>query len=117
MEKVTRGDYCFIGPGAKDSAKFFDIAISNGYDGDLLYLAWESAHKFGQRMTGPDLASYRDGIVKGENALAAAEYVDLKRNELYDSLPKFNRSRLLKEEMKKVFLFAMEEYGVLFEGM
>ena len=63
--KIQRGDYWIVGAGAEKSAHYYDTVISHGYNGDLLYLAWDSAHKFGQRMVGENIASYRDGIVRG----------------------------------------------------
>ena len=116
-EKIQRGDYWFIGEGADKSAKYYDIVISHGYKGDLLYLAWDSAHKFGQRMVGENIASFRDGIVRGALAYEAAVYIDQKRQAVYSSLPEFNRSKLLKEQMLEHFWYAREFYNVSFEWM
>ena len=114
---ISRGAYNFIGPRADESAKYFDTVISHGYTGDLLYLAWESAHKFGQQMTGPRIASYRDGVAMGERALEAAEYIDGKREEIFSNLPQLNRSKLLKEAMSEHFRSAEQEYGVKFRKL
>lgn len=116
-KKIQRGDYWFIGNGAEASAHYYDIVISHGYDGDLLYLAWDSARKFGQRMLGENIASFRDGIVRGPLAHEAAVYIDQKRDEVYSSLPEFNRSKLLKILMQEHFQYAEEHYNVSFEKM
>ena len=117
MEMVRRNGYTFIGSRAEESAQYFDSVLSHGYSGELLYLAWESAHKFSQRMIGMNVASYREGIVKGEKALKAAEFIDQKRKEIFDSLPEQNRSKLLKEAMVKQYEYAEQYYGVIFQTM
>ena len=115
--KIQRGDYWIVGAGAEKSAHYYDTVVSHGYNGDLLYLAWDSAHKFGQRMVGENIASYRDGIVRGARALEAAVFIDQKRKEVYSSLPEFNRSKLLKILMQEHFQYAEEFYNVTFERM
>ena len=117
MKEVKRDKFIFIGPRADESAKYYDIVISHGYDGDLVYVAWESAHKFGQRMTGPNVASYRDGVVFGEKARDAAIYIDQKREEVFSSLPVKNRKTALKEKMREHYIFAEEFYHVSFKMM
>ena len=117
MENVQRGEYTFIGPKAERSAGYYDIVISHGYDGDMLYLAWDAAHKFGQMVVGPGIVSYRDGIVLGERAQEAAAYIDEKRKEIYASLPEFNRSKLLWSQMLEHYLYAEEYFNVSFKPM
>ena len=117
MNRVYRGEYCFIGPRAEDSAKYYDIVISHGYDGDPLYLAWDAAHKFGQRMVGPNVASYRDGVICGERAEEAADFIDKKRAEIFASLPEQNRKKALREGMWGEYLYVEEHFGVTFKRM
>ena len=116
-KKIQRGDFWFIGDRAEKSAKYYDIVISHGYTGRLLYLAWDAAHKFCQRMVGENIASFHGGVVHGEQALEAAEYIDQKRDEIYASLPEFNRRRVLREMMFEHYLYAEMYYQVTFEWM
>ena len=117
MDKIRRGDYWFIGPRASDSAKYYDLVISHGYNGDLLYLAWEAAHKFGQKMIGPQVVSYRDGVVCGERADEAALFIDQKYSELFALLPQENRKKTLSVKMQEYYLLAEQRYGVSFIRM
>lgn len=91
MDEISRGPYSFSGRKAADSAKFYDIVMSHGYSGDMLYLAWEAASKFGSRVVGPGFVSYRHGLVFGDNAAEAAEYFDDEWKKAYDVCPEEGR--------------------------
>ena len=116
-ESITRGEYTFVGSKAAFSANYYDYVVSHEHHGDLLYLAWEAAHKFGQRMIGENVASFRDGIVLGSNALDAAEAIDRKREDVYRSLPEFNRSKKLKSVMNEYYQFISIYYQVTIRKM
>ena len=76
------------------------------------YLAWDAAHKFGMRMTAPSLASFRDGITMGENALAAAEFLDRERSVAFASCEEYGRKKRMQELMALKYDAARENYGV-----
>ena len=111
-EKVFRDKYCFWGSRAEDSAHYYDLVISHGYAGDMDYLAWDAAHKFGMRMTAPSLASFRDGITMGENALTAAEFLDRERSVAFASCEEYGRKKRMQELMALKYDAARENYGV-----
>ena len=113
--RIQRGEYFFSGRKAEDSAKYYDI-ISKRTIVDEIYKLWDAAHKFGSRLEGPGVASFRDGIIIGENALEA-EYIDRKRKEIFDSLPELNRSRSLKEKMTPQYCFIEDHFEVTIKFM
>lgn len=110
--QVIRDKYCFSGSRAEDSAHYYDLVISHGYNGEMDYLAWDAAHKFGMRMTAPGLASFHDGITIGENALAAAEFLDRERSVAFASCEEFGRKKKMQELMASKYDVAREIYGV-----
>ncbi len=114
--RIQRGVYFFSGPKAEDSAYYYDI-ISKRTSIDEIDKLWDAAHKFGSRLEGPDVASFRDGIILGKYALEAAEYIDGKRTEIFDSLPEFNRSKSMKERMVTQYCFIEEHFGVTIKFM
>ena len=112
MNIVRFEEYCFVGDKAVDSVEYFKAVISHGYDGDKVALAWDAAHKFGNKMTTENIASFYDGIVVGENALVASEYIDKERDSAYNSCEKFGRSKRMKELMLAIYDKTKEMYNV-----
>lgn len=112
MDTVIREKYCFIGSRAEDSAKYYDTVISHGYSGDMDYLAWEAAHKFGTRMTADGLASFRNGIAIGSNALTAVEFLDSEYSKAYDLCEENNRRKRMQDLMKIAYATAQNKYSV-----
>ena len=120
MEQHIRNKYQFTGPRAGDSVKYYDNVVSHRNDVSTLntdYLAWDAAHKFGTRVTAPDMASFRNGIVIGQNALAAAEFLDNEYRIAYNSCEIPGRSRKMKELMEIVYAVAEEKYDVIVQLM
>lgn len=117
MMEIIRDKYTFIGDKAEESVKYYDLVTSNNSDIEKDYIAWEAAHKFGQKMIGPGIASFRDGIVKGKNAVEVAEYLDNKWNSFIQRLPKQNRRKLIKEKMTEVINGLTEQYDVEIERL
>lgn len=58
---------------------------NNPYD-DEEFCAWYAAHKFGAKVTAPRFASFRDGVVKGERASEAAEYLTSHRDASFNEV-------------------------------
>ena len=112
MTQVTRDKYCFIGPRAEDSAHYYDIVISHGYEGDMDYLAWDAAHKFGMRMIGPNMASFRDGITIGERASAAAEFLDAEYSSAFASCEEYGRKSNMRDLMMVAYAKAKKMYDI-----
>lgn len=112
MNVEKRDQYCFMGPKAAASAQYYDTVISHGYSGDTVYLAWDSAHKFGTRMISDNIASFRDGITIGEEALQAAEHIDEEYRKAFSSCEVYGRSKRMKELMQQVYANAEKEFGV-----
>ena len=112
MNIVKRDKYSFIGPKAEDAAKYYDTVISHGYNGDMIYLAWDAAHKFGMRMTSDKLASFRDGVAIGEGAILAAEFIDKEYKRIYQRSEKVGRSQKMKMLMVEVYKTVEKKYGV-----
>lgn len=117
MGVVKRDIFTFVGGKAEDAGKYYDIAFSHGGDIDFLYLAWDACHKFGCRLLGDNIASYRDGIVIGKNALPAAEFIDEQYTLFRNTLPERNRKTQLNAEMQKVFAEVINRYGVQVKPM
>ena len=111
-EKVVRDKYSFWGSRAEDSAHYYDLVISYGYTGDMDYLAWDAAHKFGMRMTAPGIASFLNGITIGDNALHAAEFLDNERRIAFASCEEYGRKKKMQELMASKYDMAREIYGV-----
>lgn len=109
---VMRYGYCFSGSRAIDSAKYFDIVMSHGYKGDMDYLAWDAAHKFGMRMTAPGIASFRDGITIGDNALIAAGFLDDEYRAAYESCEEYGRKAKMRELMAIAYAKAEKLYDI-----
>ena len=112
MSTVTRDNYNFVGPRAEDSAKYYDTVISHGYEGDMIYLAWDSAHKFGTRMTAENMASFRSGVVIGNNALSVAEFLDLAYDRVYSLSEQEGRSKRVKSFMASMYDLVKNEFGI-----
>lgn len=111
-EPIMRDKYCFSGSRAQDSAHYYDIVMSHKYTGDMDYLAWDAAHKFGSRMTAPGLASFRNGITIGENALAAAEFLDAEYQTAYASCEEYGRRKRMQELMADVYERARAKFAI-----
>ena len=112
MNQVKRDEYCFLGPKAEESGKYYDAVLSHGYDGDMCYLAWDAAHKFGTKMVGNKIASFRNGITIGTEALAAAEFIDEEYQKAFASCEEFGRSKRMRELMRAVYALAEQRYAV-----
>lgn len=112
MEVVKRDKYCFVGPKADASARYYDTVISHRYRGDMDFLAWESAHEFGTRMFSDNMASFRDGVVIGKNALKAAEYIDEEYRKAFASCDEYGRSKRMEDLMTKVYSNAEIDFDV-----
>lgn len=112
MERIMRDKYCFFGSRAQDSAHYYDIVMSHKYTGDMDYLAWDAAHKFGSRMTAPGLASFRNGITIGESALTAAEFLDAEYQSAYASCEEYGRRKRMQELMALAYSKARKLYDV-----
>lgn len=110
MEK--RDQFCFIGPKSKDSAKYYDTVCSHKSNVDRVYLAWDSAHKFGTRMISERLASFRNGVTIGEKALQAAEFIDEEYQKAFASCEEYGRSKRMREQMSVVYATAEREFGI-----
>ena len=115
MNIAKRDKYTFIGTKAEDSAKYYDIVTSRGYTGNMDYLAWDSANKFGTRMTSIGIASFRDGITIGENALLAANLLDEERNKAWATCEEFGRRQRMNELMAKAYEIAKDIFSVEIE--
>ena len=115
MNIENRDDYSFIGMRANDSVKYYDTVVSNGYSGSKDYLAWDAAHKFGTRMTGIGVSSFRSGITIGAQSLAAAEYIDEEYRIAYSSCEEHGRSKKMKTIMQAVYARAKQLYDVEIE--
>lgn len=112
MEQVKRDKYCFVGPRSADSAHYYDLVMSHGYKGDMDCLAWDAAHKFGTRMTAPGIASFLNGITIGENALAAAEFLDKERQIAFAACEEYGRKKRMQELMAVAYAKAEEIYKI-----
>lgn len=112
MNVIKRDQYCFMGSRALDSAKYYDTVLSHGYNGDMVFLAWEAAHKFGSRMFSDKLASFRNGVTIGEEALFAAEYIDEEYRKAYASCEEYGRSKKMKDLMSVVYAEAERTFKV-----
>ena len=112
MNTVMRDKFIFNGPRAEDSAQYYDTVISSGFNDDMIYLAWDSAHKFGTRMTSEGIASFKNGVVFGGNALLAAEFIDNEYSKVYASCEEFGRSKRMKQLMLVIYAMAKEKYHV-----
>ena len=113
MDIIKRDKYCFSGSSAKKSVQYFDLVVSHGYNGNMDYLAWDAAHKFGSRMTTDFMASFRDGITIGLNALPAAEFIDTEYKKAFASCDEFGRSKRMKELMLSIYTQAEKKYDVV----
>ena len=112
MEQILRDKYCFTGLRSADSAHYFDLVMSHGYNGDMDYLAWDAAHKFGTRMTAPGIASFLNGITIGDDALAAAEFLDNERRIAFAACEEYGRKKKMQELMAVAYARAEEIYNV-----
>ena len=112
MSVMKRDIYSFHGPKAEDSVKYFDSVIAQGYNGDMLYLAWDAAHKFGSRMTSDNITSFRWGIVIGDNSLKAAEFLDSEYEAAYKSCEEFGRKEKMKSILGALCASVKTEYSV-----
>ena len=115
MNIEIRDGYSFVGFRASDSVEYYDAVICRGYKGKKDYLAWDSAHKFGTRMFGNNIASFRNGITIGERALEAAEFIDTEYRIAYSSCEEYGRSKKMKMLMQEVYDRAKQLYGVEIE--
>ena len=112
VEQIKRNQFCFIGPKAESSANYYDTVLSHGYSGDIVFLAWESAHKFGTRVISDNLASFKDGIAIGEDALTAAEYIDAEYQKAFMSCDEYGRGKKMKDIMNKIYDSAENQFAV-----
>lgn len=112
MDELLRGPYSFSGRKAADSAKYYDIVLSHGYDGDMTYLAWDSAHKFGSRVKGPGFVSYRHGLVFGDHAAEAAEFFDSEWTKAFEACPEEGRRTKMAVISNELKLATEEQYNV-----
>ena len=112
MHSIMRGNYCFLGPKAEAAAEYYDIVMSHGYNGDLDHLAWDAAHKFGMQMTGPNIASFRDGIAIGERSSEAAEWLDAEYYTAFASCDVHGRKAKMREIMHCAYAKAKEDFLV-----
>ena len=115
MNVETRDGYSFVGLRASDSVEYYDTVLRNGYNGNMNYLAWDSAHKFGTRMSGNNIASFRNGITVGERALEAAEFIDSEYRIAYSSCEEYGRSKKMKVLMQDAYDRAIQLYAVKIE--
>lgn len=115
MNIEIRDGYSFVGFRASDSVEYYDAVIRRGYKGNKDYLAWDSAHKFGARMSGNNIASFRNGITIGERALEAAEFIDAEYRIAYSSCEEYGRSKKMKLLMHDVYDQAIQIYAVKIE--
>lgn len=112
MNEIVRGKYCFTGARAKDSAEYYDLVNRHEHKCDTDYLAWDAAHKFGSRVTAVGLASFRNGLVIGKNAVTAAEQIDQEYIRAFEACDVVGRSRKMKEHMLSVYMDVERQYGV-----
>ena len=116
MSAEERNAFFFTGLRAADSVKYYDTVLSHGSEGiNMLYLAWDAAHKFGSRMTGENIASFRNGIVRGIRALEAAEYIDNAYKIAYASCEEYGRSKKMRALMQEVYVQAYRKFNVEIE--
>ena len=115
MSVEERHGYIFTGLRTADSVKYYDTVLSHGYEGSKMYLAWDAAHKFGSRMVCENVASFRNGIVRGIRALEAAEYIDNEYEIAHASCEEYGRSKKMKSLMKEVCIKAHEIFDVEIE--
>ncbi len=114
-DEITRGRYTFYGLKASEAAKWFDTVLANGFADDMKWLAWDSAHKFGASVKGPDFVSYRHGFVFGDNAEIAADFFNEAWKKAFDECPQAGRrsampriSNELKESIEKQYSVRIE---------
>ena len=112
MGRIEHNQYIFDGPRANDSITYFDIVLSHGYNGDMDCLAWDSAHKFGVRVIGANLASFKYGLVYGEKALDAAIFIDEEYIKAYSSCEEVGRRKKMKLLMIEIYSSAKMKYQV-----
>lgn len=112
MSTIKRNEFTFDGPKAVESAKYYDTVMRYGYNGDVVFLAWDSAHKFGVRMIADKMASFKYGLTLGKNALVAAEFIDNEYDKAYRKCDQIGRSKKMKSCMEEIYLIARAEYGV-----
>lgn len=110
MSEVTRTPFVFIGKKAEQSAKYYDTVLSHGYQGELIALAWEAAHKFGAQFMAAGVVSFRHGLIYGEKAREAADYYNEKWGTKFSNCPETGRrasmrsfSRELLKETENMF--------------
>lgn len=63
-------------------------------------------------MTASGLASFRDGITIGENALAAAEFLDAEYQTTYASCEEYGRRKRMQELMADVYDRARAKFAI-----
>ena len=112
MNEVERGSYVFVGKKAEDSAYYYDLVLSRGYDGDLNWLAWDAAHKFGSRLVEKGAVSFQHGVIHGEKAREAAEYFDAKWQEAFDSCPETGRRSTMRSFGRALLKETEEKFSV-----
>ena len=112
MAEVTRVPYIFCGPKAEKAAGYYDVVVSHGFDGDMEYLVWDAAHKFGARVVGPGFASYHHGMIIGNRAKEAAEYFDNKWDDAFQKCQEVGRRKIMREVADKLKCAVEKEYEV-----
>ncbi len=71
---------------SEKAAHFYDCLKKNNPYEDEEFCAWYAAYKFGTSVTAPSFASFRYGVVKGERASEAAEYLTSHRDASFDEV-------------------------------
>ncbi len=112
MDTVTRGIYIFRGQKAEKSAEYYDIVLSHGYSGDMNWLAYDAAQKFGNRMIMKGVASFLHGTFHGERAEEASEYFDRSWKEAFDACPQEGRRKHMAEILNILLLETEKRYHV-----
>ena len=117
MSSIVRGPYSFSGSKAADSVKYYDIVISHGYSGDMTYLAWDAAYKFGSRVIGPGFVSYRHGLIYGDNAVDAADFFDSEWEKAFDACPEEGRRAKMRSVSNALKRVTEARYDVIIKVM
>ena len=115
--RINRDGYSFIGRKAENSAEYYDTVLKHGYDGNMDYLAWDAAHKFGSLMMGSDIASFSNGILKGKHAAEAAYYIEEGKTSFLNTLEKEGRKEKLRTFMREKINEAEQKYNISVELM
>lgn len=112
MNEIMRGKYCFSGPKAEQSVKYFDTVLSRGYRGDMDWLAWDAAHKFCTSLMFDGAFAFGDGLIYGERGEEAFEYIREEYRKAYEVCEEFGRRKKMISKKAEIYCRAEELFGV-----